>query len=147
MATRQEFAEATIPLVGIRWVHQGRSPKGLDCIGVPLLAAEACGLIEDMSTLTPNYGRRPDGGLLERMEKYGLIQIPPGDRRVGDILVFSLNGEPWHIGVLVSLAPQEIMVHGFFKNRRVTMHVLDTHPNQSCGLLTHVFKIPWLEDA
>lgn len=42
--------------LGVSWKHQGRSRFGVDCIGLIVLSARACGLDVPMIA---NYGRTP----------------------------------------------------------------------------------------
>lgn len=59
----QQFINAARSYIGVPWVHQGRTRRGLDCIGLVVVSARACGL--DVPLLS-RYGRTPDYPQLKR---------------------------------------------------------------------------------
>lgn len=85
IAAARELVIAKVP-----YRHQGRTPLGLDCIGLVILICERLGLIPEEFERN-NYGRLPQGELLEKAQKHcaplpspvpgALILIRwPGDR-------------------------------------------------------------------
>lgn len=61
--TNQAFIAAARAWVGVPWVHQGRNRAGIDCVGLVVLSARACGL--DVPLLA-DYSRRPDFARVKR---------------------------------------------------------------------------------
>lgn len=91
------ISAAALALVGTPFHAQGRLPGvGLDCIGVIVCAARACGLaLEDRTA----YPMQPDGTLMPEAARQ-LTRVS-GDPDEGDILVMSFGGEPHHVALLV----------------------------------------------
>lgn len=56
-------------LLGVRFVHQGRSPQGLDCIGFVLLVASRLDLLP-LDVERVDYGRLPKEELIEKAAKH-----------------------------------------------------------------------------
>jgi cell wall-associated NlpC family hydrolase len=84
----ETIIKAARGLVGTPFHHQGRLPGvGLDCVGVVVLVARACGL----EVVDPaNYGRKPTLDLcLEYMIQNPVDQVD--DAEIGDILLFSVD--------------------------------------------------------
>lgn len=94
------FANAALAVVGVPWVHQGRHREhGLDCIGLVTTSARLAGMAVWDDT---EYGRRGDHGKLRKwLSDHALPVLDFKDRRTGDILVFGIDDEPYHLGVLI----------------------------------------------
>jgi cell wall-associated NlpC family hydrolase len=94
------FVSKALEKVGVPWVHQGRNSQyGLDCIGLIVNSmAEAGFEVWDDAT----YRRRGDAGLLTRwLGDHAYPVIDWSTRQTGDILVFGVDGLPYHAGILV----------------------------------------------
>ncbi|TGT76705.1 MULTISPECIES: NlpC/P60 family protein [unclassified Mesorhizobium] len=52
--TAEAFVAAARGFIGAPWVHQGRSDKGMDCVGLIVLAARSVGID---APLKADYGR------------------------------------------------------------------------------------------
>lgn len=50
----EAFVAAARGFIGVPWVHQGRSERGIDCVGLIVLAARAVGIDAPMRA---DYGR------------------------------------------------------------------------------------------
>ncbi|WP_292622064.1 NlpC/P60 family protein [Mesorhizobium sp.] len=50
----EAFVAAARDFIGVPWVHQGRTERGIDCVGLVVLAARAAGI--DVQA-TADYGR------------------------------------------------------------------------------------------
>src|SRR5690606_30433438 len=82
--------------LGVRWRHQGRSMRGVDCAGLVVCALRAVGREPvDMA----GYGREPYLSGLETTlrENFGDPQ-PAESMRVGDIALMRFVGAPSHVG-------------------------------------------------
>ena len=124
MANGQAIADAARLLVGTPYHHQGRKAGvGLDCIGVPILAARAAGLdVHDFAA----YGPMPvPEVLLDEIAK-DCDKVEPSDMRTGDILCFKSGfTHPSHFGVLLGDMPERKFVHAYNKLDRVNVQILD----------------------
>lgn len=65
--------------IGIRFLHQGRSRLGVDCLGFIAAGAAEVGSNVFLDHLPPNYGRDPQSILIEGLEKLTRkIDLQPG---------------------------------------------------------------------
>lgn len=109
--------------LGIPFRHQGRTKKGLDCIGLLVRAMRDCGyLLADRT----DYGRLPaDRKLIESLtDHFG----PPvrfssvSDLSPGEIVAMSWGAEAGHIG-LITDHPEGIgIIHSYALAGRVIEH-------------------------
>lgn len=53
----EAFVSAARGFIGVPWQHQGRSQRGVDCVGLVVMAARAIGI---EAPLTADYGRMQD---------------------------------------------------------------------------------------
>lgn len=91
--------------VGAPWVHQGRAPAGCDCIGLGAGVLAEAGIDVDYAR---DYKHRPrNDELLRRMREFGIFD-EVREPAPGDILVFTIKGEPQHIAILTE---RETIVH------------------------------------
>lgn len=77
------FVEAARSYLGVKWVHQGRTEKGMDCVGLVVLAARQCGI---PAPLEATYGRMQ----YYMQARHYLEQFCErvGQAVVGDIILF-----------------------------------------------------------
>lgn len=98
--------------------HQGRHPGvALDCAGLAVCAAEACGLsVADLV----GYADRPRGGALESAldAQPCLRRIPVGEASVGDLLLMRFSGDPQHLAILAG----DTIIHAYSQVRKVCEH-------------------------
>jgi len=83
--------------VGVRWVHQGRSPGlGLDCVGLAICATRAMGL-EVRDALT--YSLNPVSSELLAVVEEHCARVT--DEQLGDLLLFWFRrpSDPVHAGI------------------------------------------------
>jgi len=142
--TRADVLAEAEKLIGVKWVHQGRSAeRGVDCIGVPVLVAFNLGLVSEMPRA--DYPRRPNGSFLARFRETALIEILPGAAQPGDVLVFVDQAAPCHCGILTTLYGEPAVIHAHAAARKVTRETLAT-ATHAVGVWTHAFKFPGLEE-
>lgn len=67
--TGAEVIEHARALLGVPWRHQGRSDRGLDCVGLVLLAVQRAGAIP-ADFERRNYGRLPGEELARKTGEY-----------------------------------------------------------------------------
>jgi len=115
-----------------RWRHQGRSERGVDCVGLIVCALAKCGVqCEDLADYPPN----PDGKTLQlHVEKH--LGAPVNYWRPGDIVLFrwyAKDGVDYHNHVgMLGVAPygnRWTLIHSFAQEdtKRVTECSLDGH--------------------
>lgn len=144
MPTRADVLAEAEKLIGVRWVHQGRSAEtGVDCIGVPVLVALNLGLIAQ--TPRADYPRRPNGSFLTRFRETEMTEIVPGAAQPGDVLVFVDQAAPCHCAIMTSLYGEPAVIHAHIGARKVTVETLATAV-QAVGVWTHAFKFPNLTE-
>lgn len=94
---REDFVAAARGYIGTPFHHQGRVPGvGLDCAGVIVCAAKACGY--DVADIA-GYGRIPSNGMLEQAVLCHCDQIAIEHVQTGDILLFKFRHEPQHLAI------------------------------------------------
>lgn len=106
MTTRAQVVAEGLTWVGTKYRHQGRK-KGVavDCIGLVGGVALACGIpgarewADDKDL--HSYARSPDPTLLLSSCLRFMDRVPAFTHaRAGDVLVFSLQGEPRHFALV-----------------------------------------------
>lgn len=132
---------------GVRFMHQGRSPTGLDCLGLLIITAKTLGLVfadEPVETLDiPTYGTRPDTLLLKQKLDAHLIPIALNEVREADILVLKVDGLPQHLALMTDYPmPGELgMIHAYAPARQVVEHRYDPHWRRQTYL---AYRLPQL---
>jgi cell wall-associated NlpC family hydrolase len=95
--TRARILTAARAHLGAPFRHQGRSPAGMDCVGLLVLVGRTLGYAHRDVT---GYSRRATGrGFLEHFHA-ALDEITPQAARPGDVLVFVETVYPCHTGIL-----------------------------------------------
>ncbi len=93
------FVAAARSLIGTPYHTKGRLPGvGLDCIGVPIVAAWLAG-VKPRSFDIRGYSDVPDGSLLPLCDQY-MQRVDRAAMRVGDVVVVRYGPTPHHVGVL-----------------------------------------------
>lgn len=112
--------EAAKKYKGVPFKHKGRSPLGLDCAGLLILACKDIGFhIEDVKV----YGYVLKNGVLqEALDKCKFLKKIHGFKNIlpDDILIFRFSEEPHHIAI----CGKETIVHATSKNNAVVEHRL-----------------------
>lgn len=102
MVKGQDIASEAEGLLGVRWAAGGRSPGGLDCSGVCILAAKRAGL--DLPTYSGQYDPRyPDPEMMMKaLESIGQA-LPPSEAKPGMLFLMRVSGMrgATHLGVCV----------------------------------------------
>jgi cell wall-associated NlpC family hydrolase len=112
-------------LVGAPFRHQGRSPAGLDCLGLLLLAGSRAGVLH-AGLERADYGRAPHAALeerlayhcdpLEEVEPGAVLAIKwPGDVRAGHVAIAAPGGHMIH-------SYSAISARGMARGGRVVEH-------------------------
>ena len=80
------FLTAARGFLGVQWVHQGRSERGMDCVGLIVLSLRAIGID---APLTADYGRMQDYRQARRYLEEFCDRV--GDAEIGDIVLFKTS--------------------------------------------------------
>lgn len=101
--------EAALTYRGVPFRHLGRDRQGVDCIGLLLAAARDCGFSEYDDV---PYGRVVDPARLRReLGRFCDERPAETDLQIGDVLLFRMAGNPQHVGIVVSIAPDVRFLH------------------------------------
>lgn len=84
--TADAFVAAARGFLGVPWVHQGRTTRGVDCVGLIVLSARAAGLDAPM---TADYGRMQDYRQARRYLEEFCTRV--GQAEPGDIVLFKTS--------------------------------------------------------
>lgn len=121
---------------GVRFRHQGRSRRGVDCAGLLLASMAAIGRpIADL----PAYGREPLGDGLRAMLVANLGEpVPKAGMRPGDVVLMKFRGEPSHVGLIGDYAHGGCsLIHAYAMMKKVVEHRID---EEWSGYITEVFQ-------
>lgn len=115
MITNDDIVEYSRSWLGTRWVHQGRSERGIDCAGVLVLTAQHFDLPrEDLM----GYGRNPSKEFHRQIRKY-TDRVRPVAPVHGAIGIFHDTIMPCHTGVFaVDSANRITVIHSDATARR-----------------------------
>jgi cell wall-associated NlpC family hydrolase len=119
MTTRQQIIDEARTWLNVRWVHQGRSRAGIDCIGIVIKVAHALGIF---AFDTFDYSRQPDPNRLRELLGEHMEKIAIDEARIGDILLMRFEREPQHVAIVSDIG----MIHAYAQARRVVEHRLDS---------------------
>ena len=121
--TRAAFLAAARAYLNVRWRHQGRNSRGVDCIGLVAAALNDCGIAGDD---VRNYEREPDGVRLRQglTERFGepVLQWRPGD--VVLMRWATSGGLESHVGILSQHGDAWTLLHAYAREKRVVEHRL-----------------------
>lgn len=108
----------------VRFRHQGRSRRGVDCAGLVAVSLAAAGVSYIDS---PAYGRHPiNQGLRGYLVRNFGPSIPADSMGAGDVALMRFGGEPCHVGI-VATHPQGglSLIHSYATLKRVVEHRID----------------------
>ena len=109
--------------IGVPFKHQGRTDRGLDCVGLVILAARDCGYDRYKEFA---YGKEPDSKILLNVlrEHFGQpVDRPP---KVNDVLLARLHtsGMATHVGIVTTHPHGLGVIHAYGTIERVTYQLL-----------------------
>lgn len=108
LPSKQDYVDAARSWVGTRWVHQGRTRAGVDCVGLLIVAGADVGLtVPD----NPGYRRTPDPSrfvefILEHSDAQS--EIAPGH-----FGIFRDGTQPCHVGIFAEQAGVGTFIHAY----------------------------------
>jgi cell wall-associated NlpC family hydrolase len=111
--TPENFVAACRSYIGTPFLHQGRSRKGLDCLGLVVCACADAGLIIPDPA---NYDRDPKANLLAHYFNKYCNPVLPRDLRPGDMVLMKQANRPRpHVGIIADKYKPHSMLHAPFK--------------------------------
>jgi len=136
MTSNADIAAAARGWLGTRFHHQGRLKKtashkgGVDCLGLLV------GIARELDLHTPDnvlltdfdhtdYTHLPDTDYLGEMLSKLFEEIPIGGIEAGNILLFTIDHRPQHMGVVSNTGSGLGIIHAFAPARAVVEHALD----------------------
>jgi NlpC/P60 family putative phage cell wall peptidase len=117
--------------LGTPYHHQARlKGVGCDCLGLVVGVAGELGLTRSDGTPLirfdeTDYSRQPDGERLTAMLQSLLHEIPKADAAPGDLALFTIEGNPQHVGLITEYEGALGVIHSYAPSRKVVEHRLD----------------------
>ena len=120
----------------VRFRHQGRSERGVDCAGLVAVCLLAIGReAADVEA----YGREPLNQGLRAMcvENFG-EPVPKDEMRPGDVALMRFRGEPSHVGIVTDYPYGGLaLIHAFAQVKKVVDQLID---DEWLGNIVEVFR-------
>jgi len=122
--------EYAMQYLGVPFLHMGRTPQGLDCVGLLVLAARDCGW---EPTDQEYYGREPSKRSgIDRLAEYLELNLgPPVTRAMqpNDVLLMRLRRTALssHIAMVCPHPEGLGMIHTYGEIKRVAYHRIDNY--------------------
>lgn len=124
-AERAAVIAAARACKGVRWRHQGRNLRGLDCAGLVIHALKAIGR-EPFDCV--GYPRRPYRNMLEKTVQRNFGKPLPADTALhpGDVVVMQCCKEGLnHVGIIADHDGYLTMIHAHAPDKKVIETRLD----------------------
>lgn len=124
---REQWLRAVRSYEGVKFLHQGRSRAGIDCVGLLSCAAHDLGMPNEVQASLRDYQRAPDSDMFRRrivdfLEPLPYNRLQPLRQQVkkGDVIAFWIDrhGLPRHVAVYtgVNRHSQDTMIHAYAKS-------------------------------
>lgn len=124
---RMAMISAARGFLGASFKHRGRTPSGVDCLGLVVLAMRAIGYeMADRKV----YGRDPsqDGIALAARAHFGDPVWRKGDPlslQAGDVVLMQWHGQPNHVAIVTDYPYGGLaVIHALAQEQRVVEHRL-----------------------
>jgi len=111
---KTELIKEARKFLDVKWVHQGRSKSGVDCVGFLLIAFKNIGI-----TLLEikGYSRTPDGEALKKImdEQPNLRKLDTNESlEAGDVVLFRIRKHPQHVCLVTPSTTAKVgMIHSY----------------------------------
>lgn len=142
MLKRSEIARVARSYVGTPWTHQGKTRRGVDCVGLVYAVARDLRVLP-AGIVIPPYRTRPDASLIGYFDRY-MKNIAPSDIATGSVLIYAYGSSPYHAGIVVDVNAGSL-VHAYASRRKV---VYDHMEAETSGRrLYRAFDFPGVIDG
>lgn len=113
--TKQDYVSAARGWLGTRWVHQGRTRHGVDCVGLLIVAGADVGLtVPD----NPGYRRTPNP---KAFVDFILSNSNPEELPApGNFGIFRDGNQPCHVGIFGEDTYGTTLIHAY-AGRQIVM--------------------------
>lgn len=119
---KQLIVDAARAYVGAPFRHQGRTKRGIDCVGVLIAVARDLGVMRADEDYT-GYGRHPSPVELMRCVSNHCTRRRDGLREPGDIAVMRWEAQPQHAAIITRLPDgREGILHSYANARACVEH-------------------------
>ena len=97
----KDFHKEAHKYIGVPFRHRGRTTRGLDCVGLLILAAQDCGY--DQYKEFP-YGSEPRNSILAGVLHRHFGDPVDREPEINDVVLMRLRkgGEPSHVGIITT---------------------------------------------
>jgi cell wall-associated NlpC family hydrolase len=120
----------------VRFRHQGRSRRGVDCAGLVSVCLQASGrAVVDCAA----YGRQPiNQGLRGYLVRNFGDPVPKEEMRPGDVPLMRFRGEPSHVGIVANHPHGGLsLIHSYAQVKKCVEHRIDS---EWLGYIVEVFR-------
>jgi cell wall-associated NlpC family hydrolase len=125
MSTADEVVAAARGLLGVPFRHQGRSPEGIDCVGLVTCIAKALGISSYDAVGYRRFPRAIDSTPIEAVCGREMMQIDPAEMRAGDVALFAYE-HTRHLAVVADYHAGGLsIVHAYEPAGKVVENRLD----------------------
>jgi len=132
MSKRDMIVEKAREWLGVKFRHQGRNRKGIDCVGLVLaINNEVNGEAREIT----GYERRPNQKKVHELMKANLVKIRPEEARPGDVVLMAYDMGATHLGILT----ESTIIHAFMQTRKVV-----EQPRESQHIVAY-YRMPGVE--
>lgn len=119
--TAADVIEAARKYLGVPFKHQGRSPLGLDCVGLVILVCRTLGLRPGRPA-PQDYGRMPTAALLAQVRKH-CIELEAPEPGCMILIRFPRELLCQH----AALCTGQNLIHAYSTSRKVVEHGYRMH--------------------
>lgn len=126
---RQSFIDEVRTYLGVPWLHMGRTHNGIDCVGLIVESARACGLHDYTDEIY--YTRKSIGQDLLKPFREHMNEIRLGKDRLtklkqGDLLIMRDKYYPQHVAIIAERKGLPSIIHSSAViNKTVEQYVTD----------------------
>lgn len=117
MIAGEKFAELARAWVGVPFLHQGRTRRGVDCIGFVCALLDDAGECELIRHLPVNYSRAPQAELLEGLKR-NAVRLPGPVPGAVALIKWPRSKHPSHVGIIAGAN----IIHSYQRVGRVVEH-------------------------
>lgn len=129
--TRKAIVASARTFIGTPWKHQGRSRKGVDCVGLVYAVAAELGILPHGLKIPP-YRREPDGSVQSYFDNH-MDRVNVRSLQPGMVMLHSWVRSPFHASICVD-PDSGAIIHAYARRKQV---VLDLFKGKKDGMKLH----------